>query len=193
MTAKALPAKAPRWAWALTGSGHYFTESIEIIRELQDVDLFISDAADEVLRMYKQDKEPLPAQTQVFRDNSASSASIGRFYHGEYHTLVVSPASSNTVAKAVAGISDTLVTNCFAQAGKCRVPAIVFACDSMPEMVTMAPEGPVPVYPRRIDLENTARLKAFEATVVAETLDELRAAIARRRAELAALFPAPAL
>ncbi|MFS8038081.1 flavoprotein [Xanthobacter sp. AM11] len=181
-----MTAKAPRWAWALTGSGHYFTESIEIIRALRDVDLFISAAAEEVLRMYKQDKEPLPAETQVFRDNSASSASIGRFYHGEYHTLVVSPASSNTVAKAVLGISDTLVTNCFAQAGKCRVPAIVFACDSMPEMITEAPEGPVPVYPRRIDLENTARLKTFEATVVAETLEELRRAIARRRAELAA-------
>lgn len=184
--------KPPRWAWALTGSGHYFTESIEIIRELQDVDLFISDAADEVLRMYKQDKEPLPAQTQVFRDNSASSASVGRFYHGEYHTLVVSPASSNTVAKAVHGISDTLVTNCFAQAGKCRVACIVFACDSQPEMITMAPEGPVPVYPRRIDLENTARLKTFDDTVVAETLEELRVAIARRRAELAALSPVSA-
>jgi len=176
----------PRWAWALTGSGHFFTESMEIIRELEEVDLFISAAAAEVLRMYRQDKEPLPASVNIYRDDSASSASIGRFYHGEYHTLVVSPASSNTVAKAVYGIADTLVTNCFAQAGKCRVPCIVFACDSQPELITMAPEGPVPVYPRRIDLQNTALLKEFEATVVAETLDELKAAVAARRAELAA-------
>lgn len=174
-----------RWAWALTGSGHHFTESIEIVRALGDVDLFVSDAAEEVLRMYRQDSEPLPPQIRVFRDASASSASIGRFYQGAYHTLVVAPASSNTVAKAVCGISDTLVTNCFAQAGKCRVPCIVFACDTMPEMTTMAPEGPVPVYPRRIDLENTRRLKDFEDTVVAETLDGLRAAIAARRTALA--------
>lgn len=182
----------PRWAWALTGSGHFFTESMEIIRDLGDVDLFISAAAAEVLRMYRQDKEPLPESVHIYRDDSASSASIGRFYHGEYHTLVVSPATSNTVAKAVYGISDSLVTNCFAQAGKCRVPCIVFACDSAPELITMAPEGPVPVYPRRIDLENTQKLKDFEATAVAESLSELKILIARRRAELIAAGLAPA-
>ncbi|MGR7997361.1 flavoprotein [Xanthobacter sp. ZOL 2024] len=182
----------PRWAWALTGSGHFFTESMEIIRDLGEVDLFISAAAAEVLRMYRQDKEPLPESVNIYRDDSASSASIGRFYHGEYHTLVVSPATSNTVAKAVYGISDSLVTNCFAQAGKCRVPCIVFACDSAPELITMAPEGPVPVYPRRIDLENTQKLKDFEATAVAESLSELKILIARRRAELVAAGLAPA-
>ena len=58
----------------------------------------------------------------------------------------------------------------FAQAGKCRVPAIVFACDTAPELETEAPKGMVKVYPRRIDLENTERLKSFEATEVVETL-----------------------
>ena len=93
------------------------------------------------------------------------------FYHGVYHTLVMAPATSNTVAKCVLGISDTLATNVFAQAGKCRVPAIVFACDSAPEMDTPAPEGMVKVYPRRIDLENTRRLAAFERTRVVVTPD----------------------
>jgi dihydromethanopterin reductase (acceptor) len=72
----------------------------------------------------------------------------------------------------------------FAQAGKCRVPAIVFACDTAPELETEAPKGVVKVYPRAIDLENTARLKAFADTLVVETLDELGAALARRKREL---------
>ena len=42
------------------------------------------------------------------------------FYHGVYHTLVMAPATSNTIAKCVAGISDNLATNVYAQAGKCR-------------------------------------------------------------------------
>ena len=92
--------------------------------------------------------------------------------------------TSNTVAKCVWGISDTLATNVFAQAGKCRVPSIVFACDTAPELLTMAPDGPVKVYPRPIDLENTGRLKAFERTEVVESLAGLEAAIRRRRAEL---------
>ncbi|MEP9369861.1 flavoprotein [Xanthobacter sp. VNH20] len=182
----------PRWAWALSGSGHFFTESLELIHTLGDVDLFVSAAAEEVLRMYKQDKNPLPANTHVFRDTTASAAPVGMFYEGKYHTLVVAPASSNTVAKCVYGISDTLVTNCFAQAGKCRVPGIVFACDTAPELITMAPGGPVPVYPRKIDLENTEKLKGFEATTVAESLADLRAAIASRKAELDARVREPA-
>src|SRR6516162_4858381 len=100
-----------------------------------------------------------------------------------YHTLILTPATSNT-AKCVFGISDTLVTNVFAQAGKCRIPTIVFACDTAPELETEAPKGMVKVYPRKIDLENTARLKSFEATLVVETLDELRDGLARRQREI---------
>ncbi|MDB5599141.1 MAG: flavoprotein [Xanthobacteraceae bacterium] len=177
-------AKTPRWGWALTGSGHFFKESLEIIRGLEDVDLFVSKAAAEVVRMYKQELT-LPKSARVFRDTTASAAPVGAFYYGTYHTLVVAPATSNTVAKCVFGISDNLATNVFAQAGKCRVPSIVFACDTAPELETEAPKGVVKVYPRRIDLDNTERLKAFEATQVVETLDELRDAVARRQRELA--------
>jgi hypothetical protein len=60
----------------------------------------------------------------------------------------------------------------------------VFACDTAPELETEAPKGVVKVYPRTIDLENTARLKSFEATRVVETLDELQDVLARRKREL---------
>jgi flavoprotein len=43
----------------------------------------------------------------------------------------------------------------------------------------------VKVYPRRIDLENTDRLKSFDATEVVDSLDELEQALARRKRELA--------
>jgi flavoprotein len=176
--------KTPRWGWALTGSGHFFKECLGLIRDLEHVDIFVSRAASEVLRMYKQELA-LPATARVFRDTTASSPPVGQFYYGGYHTLVVAPATSNTVAKCVVGISDTLTTNVFAQAGKCRVPTVVFACDTAPELETEAPKGLVKVYPRRIDLDNTERLKGFEATTVVETLDQLIEAITRRRRELA--------
>ena len=173
----------PRWGWALTGSGHFFTESLALIRALEHVDLFVSRAAAEVVRMYKT-RLDLPPGTRIYRDTTASAPPVGMFYHGVYHTLVVAPATSNTVAKCVCGISDTLATNVFAQAGKCRVPSLVFACDSAPEMETEAPEGMVRVYPRRIDLENTARLGQFEYTRVVLTLDALAEALAERRRDL---------
>src|SRR5215472_11967929 len=160
----------PRWGWALTGSGHFFKECLAMIAGLQNVDLFVSNAAAEVVRMYRQELN-LPKSARIIRDTTASAAPVGLFYYGVYHTLVVAPATSNTVAKCVFGISDTLVT-------------IVFACDTAPELETEAPKGMVKVFPRRIDLDNTARLKSFEATLVVETLDELRDGLARRKREI---------
>jgi flavoprotein len=174
-----------RLAWALTGSGHFFTECLELMHEVPDLDLFVTRAAAEVVHMYRQ-KLALPESARVFRDVTASAGPVGQFYHGLYHTLVVAPATSNTVAKCVYGISDTLATNVYAQAGKCRVPSIVFACDTAPELETMAPSGLVKVYPRRIDLENVAKLKEFEATIVVESLDDLKRALRDRLAWLSA-------
>src|SRR5262245_48166074 len=174
----------PRFAWALTGSGHFFTECLDMIAEIGSVDLFVTRAAAEVVRMYRHSLKSLPKGTRIFRDTTASAGPVGRFYDGLYHTLVLAPATSNTVAKCVFGISDTLATNVFAQAGKCRVFSIVFACDTAPELETEAPKGLVKVYPRQIDLDNTARLKSFKGVAVVETLAELGTQLSRRKREL---------
>jgi flavoprotein len=168
-----------RLAWALTGSGHFLKESLDIINQLEDVDLFLSKAAAEILQQYGYKHNV----GRVFQDKTASAVPVELFYHGVYHTVVIAPTSSNTVAKMVCGISDNLVTNIFAQAGKCRVPTIVFACDTEPELESDAPhENVVKVYPRRIDLENMQKLKTFEETTVAADMAELEAAIQARLA-----------
>ena len=154
------------------------------MRAIGEMDVFLSKAAAEVIFMYTKDRKPFPPGIRLIRDTSASAAPVGRFYHGWYHTLVVAPATSNTVAKCVAGISDTLVTNVFAQAGKCRVPAIVYACDTRPVHDTMAPDGMVRLWPRRVDLENTERLKGFELTTVVEDMAALEGAVRARLGEV---------
>jgi dihydromethanopterin reductase (acceptor) len=178
--------KRQRLAWALTGSGHDFVECLDLMRAIGAMDVFLSKAAAEVIFMYTRDRQPFPPEIRLIRDTSASAAPVGRFYHGWYHTLVVAPATSNTVAKCVAGISDTLVTNVFAQAGKCRVPIILYACDTRPVHETMAPDRMVRLWPRRIDLENTDRLRGFEGTKVVEDMAQLKAAVRIRLAELGA-------
>ena len=57
-----------KWAWVLTGSGHFFNESIAIIKKLKEIDLFVSKAAEEVLVMYKK-KGELPKSIKIFKDN----------------------------------------------------------------------------------------------------------------------------
>lgn len=166
-----------RLAWAITGSGHYLRECLDIIHTLQDVDLFLSKAAAEVLQQYGYKHNV----GKVYQDKTASSVPVELFYQGHYHSLIIAPATSNTIAKMVCGISDNLVTNLYAQAGKTLVPSIVFACDTAPEVESEAPrEHMVKVYPRRIDLDNIAQIKTFEATTVVEDMPGLNASIQAR-------------
>lgn len=181
------PPAERRCAWVLTGSGHFLRESLELALALPAVDLFLSRAAEEILPMYGWPPEKLRRALgrggRLLRDSNHSSVPVGLLYRGRYHTVVLAPATSNTVAKCVIGLSDTLATNMFAQAGKCRIPCIVFACDTEPVVVTDAPGGRVVLYPRRIDLDNSERLRAFEATTVVANPAQLAEALSARLAE----------
>ena len=163
----------PRLAWAITGSGHYIEECLDFLLTLDDVDLYLSQAGEEVLRMYGIKLDDIRKKMPVYRDKAASAPPVGHFYKGYYHTFVMAPTTSNTVAKCVLGIADSLVTNLYSQAGECKVPSIVYPCDIAPEMETTAPGGKVMVYPRKIDLQGTAKLRTFEYTSVVESVDEL--------------------
>jgi len=174
----------PRIAWAVTGSGHYIEESIELMLRLERVDLYLSQAGEEVLKMYGISLQDLRDKVRVYRDKAASAPPVGLFYKNYYHTLILAPTTSNTVAKCVLGIADSLVTNLYSQAGKCRVPNIVYPCDIAPEMETTAPGGKVMVYPRKIDLEATEKLRSFEYTTVVESVTELEQAIQQRISQL---------
>ena len=163
-----------RLAWAITGSGHYLRECIEIIHTLEDVDLFISKAAAEVMQQYGY-KHNIG---KVFQDKTSSSVPVELFYQGRYHTLVIAPATSNTIAKMVCGISDNLVTNLYAQAGKTRVPSIIFACDTAPELESEAPRDQiVKVYPRQIDLDNINKIKTYTETKLVEDMQSLKGSV----------------
>lgn len=180
------PPSARRYAWVLTGSGHFLRESVELAIGLPAVDFLLTRAAEEILPMYGWTtadlRRALGARGRLLRDTTASGVPVGLLYRGHYHTVVVAPATSNTIAKTVAGISDTLGTNMLAQAGKCRIDSIVFACDTEPVVVTDAPTHRVVLYPRAIDLENVQRLSAFEYTTVVASPDELSGALAQRNA-----------
>lgn len=177
--------KAPRLAWAITGSGHYIEECFEFMLSLDNVDCYLSQAGEEVLKMYGIPISDIKDKMPVYRDRAASAPPVGLFYKGYYHTFVMAPTTSNTIAKCVLGIADSLVTNLYSQAGKCRVESIVYPCDIAPEMETTAPGNKkVMVYPRPIDLEATDKIRTFPFTQVVESVDELKTAVMRRLAAL---------
>jgi dihydromethanopterin reductase (acceptor) len=175
--------KTPRWAWALTGSGHFLKECLRMLRELDDVDLFRQQGR-------KRSRAHVSAGIQI----AAGHATFPR-YDRERRASRLILLRHLSHADPRAGDLEYSSKLCgghfryprhqrFAQAGKCRLPAIVFACDTAPELETEAPKGMVKVYPREIDLKNTERLKSFESTVVVESLEDLKTALGRRRREL---------
>ena len=101
-------------------------------------------------------------------------------YDNVYHTVVISPATSNTVAKCALGISDTLPTNMFAQAGKLGILSIIFACDTAPVVITRAPKEWVELKPRKLEIDNVEKLKGLPHTLVVESLEDLEAALSNR-------------
>ncbi|WP_020168180.1 MULTISPECIES: flavoprotein [Methylotenera] len=180
-----------RLAWAITGSGHYLRECLDVLQafknqNLTPVDIFLSKAAAEIIKQYGFQTQLEASGHRVFQDKTASSIPVEFFYQGQYHTLVIAPATSNTVAKMAYGFSDSLVTNLYAQAGKTRVTSIVFACDTIPALgdafiESEAPrENIVKVFPRQIDLDNVAKLSQFELTQVVDSIESLEESIYKR-------------
>lgn len=174
-----------RLAWAISGSGHYIEECVEFMLTLDHVDLYLSQAGEEVLKMYGISLASLKDKMPVYRDKAASAPPVGLFYKGYYHTLVMAPTTSNTIAKCSLGIADSLVTNLYAQAGKCRIESIVYPCDTAPEIETTAPGNKkFMVYPRPIELEATDKLRDFPFTQVVDDVEQLIDSVRQRLASL---------
>jgi flavoprotein len=169
-----------RLAWGITGAGHFLAECVDVIVALCSVDLFLSRPAEEVVRMYGVEERLLRASRSVYRESRArtSAPQVARFSRGDYCSLIVAPATGNSMAKFASGIADSLITNLFAQAGKSKVPIIVLPTDAVNPIDSPGPKGGiVRVYPRPVDLENVARLRAFPGVTVVCDIDELRTAL----------------
>ena len=129
-----------RIAWGVTGAGHQMKESFEAMKRIKAeghaITTFMSRAGEEVARMYglRETVAEISDGTylnEVYLDSNqgASFPKIGRFNVGRYDAFLLMPATSNTVAKIVYGIADTLVTNCAAQAMKSGIPVLVVPVD----------------------------------------------------------------
>ena len=130
-----------RIGFAFTGAGHLLNESVQVAEKLaedHEVTIFLSGAAEEVLKMYGLYERVARLTGGRYRELATDSNQkfsfpiTGRFSLGKYDLLIVSPATANTVSKIVYGIADTLVTNVVAQAGKGAVKTFMVPVDIHP-------------------------------------------------------------
>lgn len=130
-----------RIGFAFTGAGHLLRESVQVAEKLakdHEVTIFLSGAAEEVLKMYGLYERVERLTGGKYRELATDSNQkfsypiTGRLSLGKYDLLIVSPATANTVSKIVYGIADTIVTNAVAQSGKGAVPVYMVPVDIHP-------------------------------------------------------------
>lgn len=137
-------------AWGVTGAGHLLKETFSAMKDVSKgnkITAFLSQSGEEVLKAYGLwDKlsEICPGgymqEIITPATEGKSSPTTGRFFLKRYDALVVSPATTNTVAKIVHGISDTLVTNAVSHAAKSMTPVYICPVDrSVGESETTLP------------------------------------------------------
>jgi dihydromethanopterin reductase (acceptor) len=130
-------------AWGVTGAGHHLKDSFDVFTEFKSeiadgvkITTFVSRAAEEVVQVYGLFRllkvvSPGTYMEEIILESQQgwSYPKTGRFSRGNYNALIVSPATSNTVAKIVNGIADSLVTNAVAHGVKGGVPVYIVPVD----------------------------------------------------------------
>jgi archaeoflavoprotein AfpA len=150
MTENNQPTKKLKIAWGITGAGDKIQEIIQTMKELKqqtenqiDIDVYISKSADTMLKFYRLDETLKTSFPKVFVESNANSPFLaGMVQSGKYEFLLICPASSNTVAKIVNSISDTLITNSALMALKAFVPVWIMPVDFKENIIyTKLPNG----------------------------------------------------
>lgn len=153
----------------------FLNDVLKLIEEIgkEKVEIFLSKSASEILLRYN-----VLQKFEGYKINDEQNTSIfavTKLFSGKFDKIVIAPCSTNTIAKIVHGISDTLVTNVFSQGGKLRLPIYVLPSDSQEVMEFATRSGKKHLlYMRRIDKENLRKLKKFEGVRVFNTVEELK-------------------
>jgi archaeoflavoprotein AfpA len=173
-------------AWGITGAGDKIAEIIENMKEIKkqsegtvEIDVYLSKAAETMLKFYRLDEMLKSSFAKVtVESNSNSPFLAGMMQSHKYEFLLIFPASSNTVAKIVNGIGDTLLTNSAIMSLKAFVPIWVMPVDYKESVIsTKLPNGEeMKIRVRKEEAEQVHKLEATEDVHVFESPAKVREA-----------------
>jgi archaeoflavoprotein AfpA len=171
-------------AWGITGAGDKIAEIIETMKELKqqgegtvEIDVFLSKAADIVLKFYRLDEELKKSFAKVIVESNSNSPFLaGMMQNGKYEFLLIMPTSSNTVAKIANGIGDTLLTNSAIMSLKAFVPVWIMPVDYKESVIsTKLPNGKeMKIRVRKEEADQVRKLEATEDVRVFENPAKVR-------------------
>jgi len=189
-------AKKIKVAWGITGAGDKIAEIIQTMKDVKaelegkvEFDVYVSKNADTMLKFYRLDEELKNSFPKVWVEaNSNSPFLAGMVQSGKYQFMLIMPASSNTVAKIVNSISDTLITNSALMALKAFVQVWIMPVDYKEAIIyTKLPNGKnMKLRVRKEEAEQVRKLMATEDVRVFENPAEVKEALLEWAKTLAA-------
>jgi archaeoflavoprotein AfpA len=171
-------------AWGITGAGDKIAEIIETMKDLKrqsegtvEIEVYLSKAANTMLKFYRLDEELKKNFAKVtVESNSNSPFLAGLMQSHKYEFLLIFPATSNTVAKIVNGIGDTLLTNSAIMSLKAFVPVWVMPVDYKESVIsTKLPNGKeMKIRVRKEEADQVRKLAQTEDVRVFENPQRVR-------------------
>jgi archaeoflavoprotein AfpA len=182
-----LKVKKRRIAWGISGGGDKIAEVVEKMKEINtkyrdvvEIEVYASKAGETVLKYYKLDeqiKAAFPKFNVEVNSNAPFLAALVQ--SGRYEIFLIAPASSNTVAKIVNGIGDTMLTNSAIMGLKAFVPLYIMPTDYRENVIsTKLPNGKeMKLRIRKEEADQTRKLEATEDVHVFENPQKMQQAI----------------
>jgi archaeoflavoprotein AfpA len=182
--AEDVKAKKRKVAWGITGAGDKIAEILEVMKDLKkqsedvvEIDVYVSKAADTVLKFYRLEDELKRNFPKVQVELNSNSPFLAAWMQmRKYEFLLIAPATSNTVAKLVNGIGDTLITNSAIMSLKAFVPVYILPTDYKESIVyTKLPNGKeMKLRVRKEEADQVRKLERMEDVHVLESLQKMR-------------------
>ena len=176
--------KKPKVAWGITGAGDKIAEIVEVMKDLKkqsedkvEIDVYISKAADTMLKFYRLDEEIKKSFSKVMVEVNANSPFLAAWMQsGKYEFLLIAPASSNTVAKIANSISDTMLTNAAIMSLKAFQQVYVLPTDYRESVVsTKLPNGKeMKLRVRKEEADQVRKLEAMDGVHVLENPQKMK-------------------
>jgi archaeoflavoprotein AfpA len=176
--------KKRKVAWGITGAGDKIAEILETMKDLKkqsedvlEIDVYLSKAAETMLKFYGLEADLRQNFGKVFVElNSNSPFLAGMVQSHKYEFLLIMPASSNTVAKIVNSISDTLITNAALMSLKAFVPVWIMPVDYKEAIIyTKLPNGKeMKLRVRKEEADQVRKLEQMEDVRVFENPVKVR-------------------
>jgi archaeoflavoprotein AfpA len=183
---ESVKAKKRKVAWGITGAGDKIAEILEVMKDLKkqsedvvEIQVFLSKAADTVLKYYKLEDELKRNFPKVQVELNSNSPFLAAWMQmRKYEFLLIAPATSNTVAKIANGIGDTLLTNAAIMSLKAFVPVYILPTDYKESTVyTKLPNGKeMKLRIRKEEADQVRKLEAMEDMHVLENPQKMREA-----------------